>query len=178
MIVLGLGAHLALSLFGPGYARAATVTLWLLVLGYLPTVPKMHFIAVCRAAGRISRAAVVLSIAATMEVTAAAVGGKLDGLKGLSIALLIVFFAEGLVTTPPVVRAAMGRGRHRHADPLAAATDTRSVTERVAPLLYTETMSPWEMASPPNRAQQEAGMAALLLLANGLPDSETPGLAP
>ena len=38
MAVLGVGAHLALSLFGASYARAATVTLWLLVIGYIPAV--------------------------------------------------------------------------------------------------------------------------------------------
>jgi O-antigen/teichoic acid export membrane protein len=188
MIVLGLGAHFALSLFGPGYAREATVTLWLLVLGYLPTVPKMHFIAVCRAAGRISRAAVVLSAAAAMEVTAAAVGGKLDGLKGLSLALLAVFFVEGLVTTPPVIHAAMGRGRHRQAGSLVAAVDAPAgapaVTTRPAEPASgparpdTETTAVPELTSPGHRVQQEAGIAALLLLASGLPDQESPGRGP
>ena len=115
MVVLGLGAHLALSLFGPGYARAATLTLWLLVLGYLPTVPKMHFIAVCRAAGRIPRAAMVLTLAAVLEIGAAAAGGATHGLKGLSFALLAVFVLEGLVTIVPVLEAAFGHGRHRQA---------------------------------------------------------------
>jgi O-antigen/teichoic acid export membrane protein len=113
MAALGLGANLTLSLFGAGYAREATVTLWLLVIGYLPTVPKMHYIAVCRAAGRIPRAAAVLTTAAGAEVAAAVLGGRLDGLNGLSLALVAVFFLEGLVTTPSVVRAAIGRGRHR-----------------------------------------------------------------
>jgi hypothetical protein len=113
MAALGLGAHLMLSLFGASYAREATVTLWLLVIGYLPTVPKMHYIAVCRAAGRIPRAAAVLTTAAGVEVAAAVLGGRADGLNGLSLALVAVFFLEGLVTTPPVIRAAIGRGRHR-----------------------------------------------------------------
>jgi len=121
MAALGLGAHLTLSLFGAGYAREATVTLWLLVIGYVPTVPKMHYIAVCRAAGRIPRAAAVLTTAAGVEVAAAVIGGRADGLDGLSLALVAVFFLEGLVTTPPVVRAAIGRGRHRRPD-LAART--------------------------------------------------------
>jgi O-antigen/teichoic acid export membrane protein len=120
MVVLGLGAHLALSLFGPGYARAATLTLWLLVLGYLPTVPKMHFIAVCRAADRIPRAAMVLTSAAVLEVGASAAGGAAGGLKGLSLALLAVFLLEGLVTIIPVLRAAFGRGRHRQAGSAAS----------------------------------------------------------
>lgn len=113
MIVLGAGANFALSLFGPSYARAATVSLWLLVIGYVPTVPKLHYIAVCRAAGRIARAAAVLTIAALLEVTAAAMGAAVGGLNTLSLALLGVFAVEGLVTAPPVIRAAIGHGRHR-----------------------------------------------------------------
>lgn len=116
MAVLALAAHAALGLFGPGYASAATLPLLLLVLGYLPTVPKLQYIAVCRALGRIPRAAAVFTAAAIAEVTAAAIGGAEGGLKGLSIALLAVFCAEGLVTAPAVVRAAMGGGRHRRTD--------------------------------------------------------------
>jgi O-antigen/teichoic acid export membrane protein len=126
MAAVGLGAHLALSLFGGGYARAGTVPLWLLVIGYLPTIPKVQYIAVCRASGRIPRAAAVLTAAGVVEVAAAAAGGASGGLNGLSTALLAAFIVEGLVTTPPVLRAAFGhgchraafgRGRHRAADP-------------------------------------------------------------
>jgi O-antigen/teichoic acid export membrane protein len=113
MIVLGAGAHFALSLFGPGYARAATVPLLLLVAGYVPTVPKLHYIAVCRAQGRITRAAAVLTVAAVAEVAASAAGGATAGLNGLSAALLGVFCLEGMVTAPSVARAALGHGRHR-----------------------------------------------------------------
>ena len=115
MAVLASGAHFALSLFGPGYARAATLSLLLLVAGYVPTVPKLHYIAVCRAQGRISRAAAVLTAAAAAEVTAAALGGDAAGLNGLTLALLGVFLLEGLVTAPAVTRAAIGHGRHRRA---------------------------------------------------------------
>jgi hypothetical protein len=93
----------------------SAVPLWLLIVGYLPTVPKVHYIAVCRAAGRISRAAAVLTAAAAMEVAAVAAGGASGGLRGVSLALLAVFFVEGLVTGPAVFRAAVGHGRHRHA---------------------------------------------------------------
>jgi O-antigen/teichoic acid export membrane protein len=112
MAVLGFGAHLALSLFGASYAAAATVPLWLLVIGYLPVVPKLHYIAVCRATDQVPRAALVLSLAAAAEVAAATAGGLASGLKGLSVALLAVFALEGLVTGPRVLRAALGRGRH------------------------------------------------------------------
>jgi hypothetical protein len=153
MAALGLGARLALSLFGPGYARAATVTLWLLVAGYLPTVSKMHFIAVCRAAGRISRAAAVLTSAAVLEVGAAAAGGAAGGLRGLSFALVAVFLVEGLVTTPPVLRAAFGRGRHRQAG---------SQPDRVA-LTFTATAAAGRETAAAD--QQDAGIATLLWLA-------------
>jgi O-antigen/teichoic acid export membrane protein len=160
MIVLGLGAHLALSLFGPGYASAATLPLWLLVIGYLPTIPKMQYIAVCRAAGRIPRAAAVMTAAAVMEVSASAVGGAYGGLKGLSFALLAVYLLEGIMTTPPVIRAAMGRGRHRHAGSLTPAAGDRTVSrsaERPLALAVSEKAK---------RELQEAGIAALLLIAN------------
>jgi hypothetical protein len=124
MVILGLGAHFALSLFGPSYALAATVPLLLLLIGYLPTIPKVHYIAVCRATGRITRAAIVLTVAAAIEVAAAAAGGASGGLEGLTIALVAVFILEGLVTAPPVIRAAIGRGRHRRGAPVRLARDS------------------------------------------------------
>jgi O-antigen/teichoic acid export membrane protein len=120
MAALILGAHLALGLFGKGYAEA-TVPMWLITLGYPAAVPKSLYIAVCRAAGRIPRAAVILTACTTVEIAAATAGGLADGLYGLSLALLIVRYAEALVTTPPVLRAAFGHGRHRRPEPAAAA---------------------------------------------------------
>lgn len=124
MAMLGIGAHLALSVFGSNYAREATVSLWLLVISYLPSIPKVHYMAVCRATGHIPRAAAVLTAAAAMEVAAAAVGGRLGGLRGLSFALLAIYIVEGLVTTPPVLRSAFGHGRHRRrSSPTATTSD-------------------------------------------------------
>jgi O-antigen/teichoic acid export membrane protein len=183
MAVLGIGAHLALSLFGPGYARAATLPLQLLVISYLPSIPKMQYIAVCRAAGRIPRAAAVMTAAAVAEVTASAVGGAYGGLKGLSLALLGVYIIEGLATTGPVIRAAMGRGRHRQVDsPTAPGSASRSLdagpagpgmpdaprvsasgsdthTEKPASVAMSDT------SDSARRDRQEAGMATLMSLA-------------
>jgi O-antigen/teichoic acid export membrane protein len=166
MILLGVGAHLALSMFGPSYARAATLSLWLLVISYLPTIPKTQYIAVCRAAGQIPRAAAVMTAAAVMEVTGAAVGGAYGGLKGLSFALLGVYLVEGLVTTPPVIRAAMGRGRHRHADS----------TEGAPP--RTEAIASTELNDQSKRDLQQAGIAALLLIARGQTAMSCPDVSP
>jgi hypothetical protein len=44
-LVLGFGAHLGLSLFGAGYAKIATFPLVMLAFGYLPSIPKVHYIA-------------------------------------------------------------------------------------------------------------------------------------
>jgi O-antigen/teichoic acid export membrane protein len=113
MAVVALTGHLVLSVFGANYARQATLPLELLVLSYLPTIPKAHYIAVCRAVGKVSRAAVVLTAFSTIEIIAAVIGGMRAGLVGLSLALLGVMLVEGIVTTPAVLRSAGGRGRHR-----------------------------------------------------------------
>lgn len=108
---LGLGSHLALSIFGPGYANTATLPLILLLLGYIPMVPRTHYIAVGRALGKIAHTAVVLSICAVIEITGAIVGAKLDGLVGLSAGLLAARLVEGVITAPAVIRASFPRGR-------------------------------------------------------------------
>jgi O-antigen/teichoic acid export membrane protein len=118
--VLGLGAHLVLSIFGPGYVHEAALPLSLLVIAYLPTIPRTHYVAVSRATGRISRAATVMTVAAILEVAAVVLGAKWNGLVGLSVALLGVKCLTGAVVTPAVVRAALARGRHRRIGPTAA----------------------------------------------------------
>jgi len=109
--VLGLGSHLALSIFGPSYASTATLPLILLLIGYIPMVPRTHYIAVGRATGRISHTAVVLSICCGIEIVGALAGAKLDGLVGLSAGLLIARIVEGMITTPAVIRASFVRDR-------------------------------------------------------------------
>jgi hypothetical protein len=137
-------------MFGAGYPRVAMLPLCLLAVSYLPAIPKIHYIAVCRAAGRIPRAAAVLAVAATSEVTAAAMGGASGGLKGLSFALLGVYLIEGLATAPPVLRAATGHGRHRRPTSPAATTGHTASSALMDASI---------------RARQEAGIAALMSLA-------------
>jgi O-antigen/teichoic acid export membrane protein len=203
-VVLGLGAHLALSLFGPGYARLATVPLVLLAAGYLPCIPKVHYIAVCRATGKVNRAAVVLTTFAVIEIAAAAVGGVLHGLIGLSVALVAVNTLEGIATTPAVVKAAIARGRHRRAaaasasdDPVAVRVPTMSAApdpgarnwisrgpdQRPTPprqhatTLDAVAMDLDEAVNRSKRAQQEAGLAVLMSLATTVgPDRPIPGI--
>jgi O-antigen/teichoic acid export membrane protein len=123
MVVLALSAHFALGIFGANYARLATVPLWLLILGYLPGLPKAQYIAVCRATGKVAGAAVLLTVSAGCELAAVVIGGKLGGLNGLSYALLGVVTVEGIVTAPTVLRAAYAQGAKRRATgpiPMAA----------------------------------------------------------
>jgi O-antigen/teichoic acid export membrane protein len=111
MAVLAIGAHFALNLFGADYAALATVPLWTLIIGYLPSIPKLQYIAVCRATGKVTTAATVLTVAAACELTAVVIGGRIDGLDGLSFAYLGVIMIEGLVTAPTVLRAAYARSK-------------------------------------------------------------------
>ncbi|HEX2820586.1 MAG TPA: hypothetical protein VHO07_10535 [Streptosporangiaceae bacterium] len=113
MIVLGAGAHFLLSMFGRGYASEGTVPLELLTLAYPLGVPKALYIAVCRASGRITRAAAVLTTFSVAELGVATVGALSHGLVGLSLMLLACRFVEALLITPTVVRAAIRHGRHR-----------------------------------------------------------------
>jgi len=87
--------------------------LWLLILGYLPGLPKAQYIAVCRATGKVSQAAVLLTVAACCELAAVVIGGKLGGLNGLSYAYLGVVIVEGILTAPTVLRAAYAHGHKR-----------------------------------------------------------------
>ena len=125
MIVLGLGAHLALSIFGAAYARTATFALWLLIIGYLPAIPRSTYIAVCRADNKVARGAAVLTTTAVIKLTLASIGGVSDGLRGLSFGLLGGAFLEGLATAPAVVRKAVGIGRHRVVSAVASVNDSK-----------------------------------------------------
>lgn len=128
------------------------------------------------------RAALVLTTFAAIEVAAAAVGGLMDGLIGLSWALLIVAVVEGIATTPAMVRAAIARGRHRR-PVVMAEPDGDQVPPPWPPArpmtgaLAAVTAAGDEAAYRDQRAQQEVGLAVLLLsLATTIgPDRPIPG---
>jgi O-antigen/teichoic acid export membrane protein len=106
VLVLCVGAPFILSLFGASYAREGTISVILLSLGYLPSVPKVHYIAVCRAKGLMSRAAKVLTATALLELIGAVIGGKEAGLTGFGLGLLAASLLEGIITAPAVLQAA------------------------------------------------------------------------
>jgi O-antigen/teichoic acid export membrane protein len=111
-VVIVAGSRL-LSTFGPSYATEGTAPLILLTVATLPAVVKVHFIQVYRISGRISTAAVILSVAAIFELSAASIGMGQDGLVGLSCWYLGASIIEAGLMSPTVLRAVGLRRRSR-----------------------------------------------------------------
>ncbi len=159
-LILGLMAHTVLSIFGSSYASLATGPLWIMIVSYIPGLPNTVYIAVCRATGRVNQAAIFLTAAAVVQMAAVVVGGKLDGLYGLSYGMLGVAILEALVTTPAVLRAAYGSAPVRSAAAPATGGQRQLQTPASADAL---------------RLRQEAGLAALFELATSVaPDRSRP----
>src|ERR1700722_2518595 len=106
VLVLCVGSPFILSLFGSSYAKTGTISVILLSLGYLPSVPKVHYIAVCRAKGLMGRAAKVLTATALLELIGAVIGGKEAGLWAFGPALCAPSLVEGFFPAPAVLQAA------------------------------------------------------------------------
>ncbi len=158
-LLMGVGSHFLLSVFGSSYAALATGPLWISIVSYIPGLPNVVYIAVCRATGRVSQAALFLTGFAALQMGAVVVGAKLDGLYGLSYGMLAVAIIEALITTPPVLRAAFGKTAvRRAADPITAGQ---------ARLRYAE-------LADEIRLRQEAGLAALVSLATSVAPPRVP----
>jgi O-antigen/teichoic acid export membrane protein len=102
-------AHPLLRLFGSAYATRAALPLELLIPGYFGSVMKNHYIALCRISGRLTRAGIFATVSTAVRLTAAAAGAVTGGLAGLSLALLLVMYAEGIFAAPTVWAALRGR---------------------------------------------------------------------
>jgi O-antigen/teichoic acid export membrane protein len=132
MLALCFAAKFVLGLFGSGYAHEATFTLRLLALAYIPTLPKNFYIAVARAKGYVSQAAILLTSFAVLEMGGVIVCGRYYGLRGVAIAILGATIIEGIVTTPPVLRSAGLYGRYRREFAAAEASRRLRLDERPA----------------------------------------------
>lgn len=179
MGVLAVGAHFMLGLYdghasGHIYAQLGTVPLWLLIVGYIPQMPRAQFIAVSRATNRVSQAAGLLCFFATCEIASIYVGGKYlgqyvgGGLNGLSFAYLGVLVMEGLITAPTVLRAAYAS--------TAAATGSFPAVSATAPATATGAMA--RLSNPFARITGElTKLTGTLPALPGQPDRQESGLA-
>jgi O-antigen/teichoic acid export membrane protein len=178
MAVLAIGAHFMLSIYKPVYAQLGTVPLWLLIIGYIPQMPRAQFIAVSRATNKVGQAAGLICFFACCEIASIYIGGRLGGLNGLSFAYLGVLIMEGIITAPTVLRAAYAHtaaatgafpvipAEAQAAGALARSGPLARVTGELAKL----TGSFAALPGVPDR--QENGLAALFALASAAVTSE------
>jgi O-antigen/teichoic acid export membrane protein len=168
-LVMGLSSHWTLSVFGASYAKLAVIPLWILIVGYLPGLPNAVYIAVARVQGRFNQASIFLTVFAVLRMAALVVGGKLDGLYGLSLGMLAVQVTQAVITTPAVVKVAFGSVTVRSA---ADAADAADVGDAGDPAVRAA------MLAEEQRRQQEAGIAALIAIATRVaPPLRQPGPA-
>jgi O-antigen/teichoic acid export membrane protein len=106
-----LAAHPLLHVFGAQYAARAAVPLEVMIGGYLGSVLKNHYIAVCRVQRRVTRAAVFATVSCAARLIAITAGALAGGLVGVSVALLVVMTAEGCYALP-ALRSALHPGPH------------------------------------------------------------------
>jgi len=184
MAVLAIGAHFMLHIYDSPknhyiYSHLGTVPLWLLIIGYIPQMPRAQFIAVSRATNRVGQAAGLICFFASCEIVSIYVGGRFGGLDGLSFAYLGVLIMEGLITAPTVLRAAYAVTATAAATgAFRAIPDTQptGALARSGPLarvtgeLAKLTGSFAALPGVPNR--QENGIAALLAIASAAVASE------
>ena len=180
MAILGFGARYILQIFGSGYADVATLPMQLLVLTYLPAIPGSFYVAVCRANGKLTRAATVLTAFAVVNVIASVIGCLRGGLVGMTFAGLLVTMAEALFTTPAVMRAAAGYGRHRKVagqsnsaavDAAAAADAAASTAAANAPTIWFPAVSRSAVDSG-LQVQQEEGLTVLMAMSTPAPPNQ------
>jgi O-antigen/teichoic acid export membrane protein len=184
MAVLAISAHFMLGIYDSPknhfiYSHLGTVPLWLLIIGYIPQMPRAQFIAVSRATNRVSQAAGLICFFACCEIASIFIGGKLGGLDGLSFAYLGVLIMEGLITAPTVLRAAYAVTSTAAATgafpavPAGAATGAFARSgplSRVTGELARLTGSFAALPGVPDR--QEGGLAALFAIASAAAASE------
>jgi hypothetical protein len=181
MAVLAIGAHFMLGLYDTSnnhsaYSIYGTVPLLLLIIGYIPQMPRAQFIAVSRATGRVGQAAGLVCFFACCEIASIFIGGKLGGLNGLSFAYLGVLIMEGLITAPTVLRAAYAHTVAATGSfPAVSATGAMATAAsgplaRVTGELLKLTGSLPALPGAPDR--QENGLAALFAIASAAVASE------
>ena len=99
-----LSANELLSLFGKSYPSQAAPVLRIIVLGVLPLIVKLHFVAISRIRGRLSGSLLLMAVGALFEIFMAAIGARIGGLTGLSLGWVSGLCVEAILFGPVVVR--------------------------------------------------------------------------
>jgi O-antigen/teichoic acid export membrane protein len=94
-LVLGAGAHLALSILGSSYARAGVEPLRVLLLAVLPLTFVQAYFSSCRARRALGEAIATGWTSGVLAVAAAAGAGIAHGLMGMAIAWVAVQYVTG-----------------------------------------------------------------------------------
>jgi len=94
-VVLGLGAHLALSILGHHYARGGVWPLRILVAAFVPLSFVQAYYSAARARRRLREAIVVAWSSALVSVAVAGVAGLIGGLTAMALAWVAVQFVTG-----------------------------------------------------------------------------------
>jgi len=114
--LLLLGANLILTLFGHTYAEQAALCLRILSIAAFPLIIKDHYISICRVQKRLAYALLLVSAGVIVELCAAALGARLDGLTGLSLAWVIAVCIEATFMFRTVYRAVRYSDTSTYAD--------------------------------------------------------------
>jgi len=108
IVTLLIGSFI-LSLFGPEYVETASSTLYILAFGAFPLIIRAHYIAINQIHRTLREPIILMMIGAVIEISFAILGGVYFGLIGLSIAWVIAFCIEALITLPKVYQIASGK---------------------------------------------------------------------
>jgi len=103
--ILLLDTRQILGVFGHIYAEQAVWSLRILALGAFPQIIRTHFIALCRIKRRMAQAMAPIIAGSFLEMGAAAIGGRIDGLDGLSLGWVVALTLEAICMLWPVLRA-------------------------------------------------------------------------
>jgi O-antigen/teichoic acid export membrane protein len=95
---------IVLELFGRGYSVAGSEALFALPLTLFGVAIKGHYVTIHRVRGTVSVATRVVAVAAVMEVVGGYIGGRIDGLRGLGIGVVVAIALESIPMLPILYR--------------------------------------------------------------------------
>ena len=111
-LILPFFGNRILELFGHAYTTHAGVSLQILALAVFPLIVKDHFVNLRRLERKLAGTAAWIAGAGALELVGGAIGARIDGLAGLSVAWTAVICLEAIVMAPSVYRAIRQDSRH------------------------------------------------------------------